>query len=269
MFPFTAYLVRGMQLVFGSSKRAITERAEEMGSEDDDIPLTLSRPEVQHSRGTSVSDSSITIPDFASVRGDLDAIPTMPLRAQDPAKVIGTGGPPVELNTSEVIGFVPQRILQHPLPLTRAQRWAAFATAKLDTFIYTFVFVCVGLPVYYATSYAMPLQLCLNILAYFTAISLPARWRQFLHPVLVSSAITIIGIWILALVRRDSLDDGLDAYSTKTRYTQLWDGDKGLQRPGAGDIFGSVLDASIVALALPMFQYRNELKRHVRKRFVA
>ena len=32
--------------------------------------------------------------------------------------------------------------------------------------------------------------------------------------------------------------------------------------PGAGDIFGSVLDASIVALALPMFSYRQELRRH-------
>lgn len=32
--------------------------------------------------------------------------------------------------------------------------------------------------------------------------------------------------------------------------------------PGAGDVFGSVLDVSIVALALPMFQYRQELKRH-------
>lgn len=32
--------------------------------------------------------------------------------------------------------------------------------------------------------------------------------------------------------------------------------------PGAGDVFSSVLDVSIVALALPMFQYRNELRRH-------
>ena len=31
--------------------------------------------------------------------------------------------------------------------------------------------------------------------------------------------------------------------------------------PGAGDVFGSILDVSIVALALPMFQYRKELQR--------
>jgi hypothetical protein len=32
--------------------------------------------------------------------------------------------------------------------------------------------------------------------------------------------------------------------------------------PGTGDLLVSVLDASIVALALPMFSYRMELKRH-------
>ncbi|KAG9571103.1 DUF580-domain-containing protein, partial [Aureobasidium melanogenum] len=45
-----------------------------------------------------------------------------------------------------------------------------------------------------------------------------------------------------------------------TKYTQLWDNDQGLKPPGAGDMFGSVLDVSIVALSLPMYRYRNELK---------
>jgi hypothetical protein len=70
----------------------------------------------------------------------------------------------------------------------------------------------------------------------------------------------ILGIWVLALIRQNSLRDGLLAYTTSTKYTQLWDNDQGLKPPGAGDIFGSVLDVSIVALSLPMFRYRNELK---------
>ena len=108
----------------------------------------------------------------------------------------------------------------------------------------------------------MPAQLTFNVLAYFAALSLPAKWRQFLHSVLVSSLITVLGIWILGLIRGESLDDVLDSYKTGTNYLKLWHGDKHLPAPGAGDIFSSVLDASIVALALPMYNYRHELQRH-------
>jgi putative effector of murein hydrolase len=58
------------------------------------------------------------------------------------------------------------------------------------------------------------------------------------------------------------LDAVLGDYKTGTRYLQLWRREIWLKAPGAGDIFGSVLDAGIVALALPMFQYRKELKQH-------
>jgi len=108
----------------------------------------------------------------------------------------------------------------------------------------------------------MPAQLTFNILTYFTALSIPARWRQFLHPVLVSSGITILGVWTLGLIRGDSLDTSLGAYKTGTNYLDLWHREKHLKMPGAGDLLVSILDASIVALALPMFSYRMELKRH-------
>ena len=108
----------------------------------------------------------------------------------------------------------------------------------------------------------MPAQLTFNILAYFAALAIPAHWRQFLHPVLLSSAITVLGIWVLGLANGDDLDMILGAYKTGTNYLDLWHRDKQLKGPGAGDVFGSVLDASIVALALPMFQYRKELRSH-------
>jgi putative effector of murein hydrolase len=120
----------------------------------------------------------------------------------------------------------------------------------------------IGMPLYYATGYAAALQLSLNVLAYFTALSLPSRWQRFLHPVLVSSAITILSIWLFALTRGSTLTAALHAYSTKTGYLKLWTGHPNLPKPGAGDLFASLLDASIVALALPMFQYRHELRRH-------
>jgi putative effector of murein hydrolase len=151
---------------------------------------------------------------------------------------------------------------QTPLPLTRPQRWAAFINLNFDRLTYFVLFLFIGLPIYYSTGYAMPAQLAFNILAYFTALALPGRWRQFLHPVLVSSGITILGIWILGLIRGDSLATTLSDYKTGTTYLSLWHGYPHLPLPGAGDILISALDASIVSLALPMFAYRSELKRH-------
>jgi len=164
-------------------------------------------------------------------------------------------------DTQEVLATTILR--QDPIPLTRPQRWAAWANLHLDILTYALIFLFAGLPVYVATGYAMPIQLSLSVLTYQAALALPPKWKRFLHPVLVSSALTIIGIWILVVCRRETLQDGLHAYSTKTKYLQLWSGNsKTLPMPGAGDVFGSVLDVSIVALALPMFQYRNELQRH-------
>jgi len=258
MLAATAYFVRGLQMVLKTSKRGTTERAEELGNENDEIPLTQGiRTQATTFDTPSAATSTLDVPSLDQTT-DLVAQP----RAQDPAQVRGTGGPPAEAGLSQTVLTSPP-LRQDPIPLTRAQKWAAIINVNLDVFTYGTLFLCAGIPIYYATGYAMPVQLTLNVLAYFAALSLPARSKRVLHPVLVSSAITILGIWILALCGRDTLHDGLRAYSTKTRYLQLWDGDKGLREPGAGDVFSSVLDVSIVALALPMFQYRNELKRHV------
>src|SRR5450432_11426 len=46
----TAYMVRFLQWLLGSSKRATVERAEEMGNEDDGIPLTARQQSRQGSQ---------------------------------------------------------------------------------------------------------------------------------------------------------------------------------------------------------------------------
>lgn len=255
MLSFTAYLVRFIQLSLGSSKRAVTERAEEMGNEDDAIPLADSsrgRPEsqiTQTSNLPSPSSAEDLANDFAT-----------PQRAQDPSLIRGSGGPP-ENNVS--LQESPRwEVLQAPLPLTRPQRWAAFINSNFDRITYAMLFLFIGLPTYYATGYAMPAQLTFNVLAYFAALALPTKWRQFLHPVLVSSLITVLGIWILGVIQGETIFDVLDSYKNGSNYLKIWHGDRDLPAPGAGDIFGSVLDASIVALALPMYNYRHELQRH-------
>jgi putative effector of murein hydrolase len=262
VFAFTAYMVRGLQLVLGTSKRAMTERAEELGRQDDNIPLTQTRhnsdasevPTIQSLSTRNTLDESST-PSPPNGIADIQA----PSKAMNPDSVIGTGGPPVASNAS-TSSTIATSVRHNAAPLTRPQRWAAFVSVNFDMLMYGTLFLFVGIPIYYGVGYAMPIQLSLNVVFYFAALRLPPRYRTYLHPVLVSSAFTILGIWILALVRQNSLSDGLHAYTTNTKYTQLWDNDQGLKPPGAGDMFGSVLDVSIVALSLPMYRYRNELK---------
>ncbi|KAH7348725.1 LrgB-like family-domain-containing protein [Rhexocercosporidium sp. MPI-PUGE-AT-0058] len=253
----TAYLVRGLQILLGSSKRAITARAEEMGNESDGIPLTdITRG--RNNSGATIPTSGTSTPRFTDEStNDLIA----PQRAQDPSLIRGTGGPPEDDTTPPAI-IRQNPHLQTPLPLTRPQRWAAFINSNIDRFTYLILFLFVGLPIYYGTGYAMAAQLTLTILAYFTALALPANWKRVFHPVLVSAAISVLGVYILGAIRGDSLSQSLHAFKTGTRYLDLWHGKKNLAAPGAGDILVSVLDAGIVALALPMFAYRQELKRH-------
>jgi putative effector of murein hydrolase len=257
MMAAVAYIVRCLQLVLGSSKRAVTERAEEMGSGDDMIPLSDLR-QAARSNFTAITDA---LPSEVGLgRRPVHSLDAPP-RTQDPLQIRVTGGPPADDLIDEAHLAVPTR-RQTPLPLTRPQRWAAFISLNLDRITFTALFLIIGLPVYYITGYAMPAQLMINVLAYFAALAIPSQWMQFLHPVLISSAITVLSIWVLGLTRGYSLQEVLHAYKTGTKYLQLWKGETNLQAPGAGDIFSSVLDASIVALALPMFRYRMELKQH-------
>jgi hypothetical protein len=147
MFAVAAYMVRGLQLMLGSSKRAITERAEEMGNEDDVIPLADSsggrrNPEI-------TLNSSLNTPGQSE---DLANDLIFPQRTQDPSLVRGTGGPPesdVSLHDSFHLNAVPQT----PLTLTRPQRWAAFINLNFDRITYSLLFLFVGIPIYYSTGY--------------------------------------------------------------------------------------------------------------------
>jgi len=73
---------------------------------------------------------------------------------------------------------------------------------------------------------------------------------------------TVPGRWSSA--SQEKLTPGLQEYRTQTPYTQYVFGPReNLPPPGAGDLLATVLDVSIVALAIPMFHHRAELKRHV------
>ncbi|KAL9101038.1 MAG: hypothetical protein Q9163_003653 [Psora crenata] len=245
MFATTVCMTWVLQFLLGSSKRAIVERAEEMGAENDNIPLTERHPSISNAPGHNVerSDESLALPS----------------PAHDPTPIRGRHGPPE--STQIIAALTSPR--QDPLPLTTAQRWATYANSHLDTIVYASFFVMVGLPLYYTTTLTFLAHLPISVLSYYLASSAPKNFTRVVHPVILSSAFTIFGIYLLALSRKETLDTSLHAYATKTRYLQIFSGEaRYLPLPGAGDVLSSLLDVSIVALALPMYNYRLELRRH-------
>lgn len=260
MFVLTAYMTRGLQLLTGSHKKAQAARAEELGPQDDEIPMANTPPELaasSESTGVSAQTSMIALHELQS-----------PDHTRDPSRiqpVTDHGNNSQSFDSNENLPSPPPLPPQAPPPPPRARLWATIVQTHLDEVIYLTLLVFVGLPVYYAAGYAMPLHLTFNVLMYFTALSLPLKWKQVLHPVIVSAFLTVMGIWVFGLIRhQQSLDAILHDYSTGSKYLQLWEHatTNPHQLPGAGDILGTVLDASIVALALPMYQYRRELVQH-------
>ncbi len=247
-------LNQGLQIASGSSKRAHAERADELGPVIDEIPI-VQHPNEETSRSilsTSVEGSQIDVAATTS---------QVPLRDLLPARVQGTLESFGILTNDSSLPQQP-RPVQTPLPPIRPQRWASYVTSNLDWLIYATVLLFIGFPLYYAKDYAMPLHLCITVLVYFLASMLAPSWRRYLHPVLVSALLIVLATWVIGLTKGDDLHATLMQYRTGLRYLQLWEGTKSNTYPGAGDIFGTVLDASIVSLALPMYQYRRELKEH-------
>jgi hypothetical protein len=298
MFAFTAYLTRFLQLILSTPKRALVERAEELQPDVGDIPLTQ-----VSSRNTGVSVASTVVTDSSSpslhdqpmssteavnereatpagntIHGPASSQPSIDMQGSDERRAT----PPANTmhgpasSASSQLSIDMQRseeprsidISQDNNPQTtptKIQQLLSFLYYNGTITIYATLLFFVGLPVYFTTGYSMPAHLALSILAFHTALAIPSRWRQFLHPSMVGAVIIIVGIWVLSRCRGVSFDKEIAGYQTKIRYRQVFRGEvtRGGVLPGAGDVLSSVLDVSIVAFALPMFKYRGELKRSV------
>ncbi|KAI0487163.1 LrgB-like family-domain-containing protein [Xylaria cf. heliscus] len=248
MMALAAYMTRGLQVMLGSSKRAMTERAEELGSENGEILMTTTSRSANSPAARTSSEETVS----TEVASDLQPPPRS--RGSERSHQDARDSP------SGPDGHQADLPAQIQVPPSRATRWALAISGRLDMVIYMLLFTFVGIPIYYTVGYAMPLQLTFSVLTYFAAMSIPLNWRQYLHPVLVSSLLAVLGLWVLGLIKAQSLDITLKEFRTGATYLKLWDGTN--QLPSAGDIFASILDASIVSLALPMYQYRRELRQH-------
>ncbi|KAF7536020.1 hypothetical protein G7054_g4888 [Neopestalotiopsis clavispora] len=252
MMVATAYMTRAIQLLSGTSKRAMTERAEELGPRGDEIPMSAMPAGEDGQHAASALSTTPSSLDLSPPSPAVASQATSQIRLHVPGDVT----PPETSGQATPVNLPPQA----PLPSPRAEIWALTIVRYFDLLTYSILFLFVGIPVYYATGYGMPMHLSFGVLMYFGATALPPSWRQYLHPVLVSSLFTCLGIWVLGLAMGRSLETTLTEYRTGAKYLELWNGSHEL--PGAGDILSSVLDASIVALALPMYQYRRELRQH-------
>ncbi|KKY32746.1 hypothetical protein UCDDA912_g07282 [Diaporthe ampelina] len=264
MFVGTAYMTRGLQLITGSHKKAQATRAEELGPQEDEVDLARTPP----TQETPPLSTDVSAQTSAVALDDLNP----PGQSHGPTHIqrIAENGPSSSTpDLPEAPASPPPLPSQAPPAPPRARLWAAIIQRHIDTITYLVVLLFVGLPLYYANGYAMPLQLLFTVLMYFVALSLPPNWKQVLHPVIVSALLTILGIWVFGLIHNQPLTPVLEQYTTGNKYLQLWQhatastSTTGTARlPGAGDVLSTVLDASIVSLALPMYQYRRELVEH-------
>lgn len=249
MMAVAAYMTRALQLVLGTSKRA--------QDHGDSIPLTA--PVLPSAFSTPAESRQSTPPpipqtppqlrlqDHHHGQVSMTTMTTTTTSAASPPAVSGTTTP-----------------VQAPVPPTRAERWCTALTAQLDLAIWVVLLLFVALPVSYVAGYQTPLHLALTVLAYNAANALPPpRWKTYLHPVLTSSLLTVLLIWLVAATQSSSLRSALTAYRTGAKYTALLSLGNAKAPPGAADILSTLLDASIASLALPMYHHRRSLSAHL------
>jgi putative effector of murein hydrolase len=254
----TVWIVRGLQLVLPTPKRV--DNDEDRPGES--IPLT-------QTPGPSQAPSILS--PSSAVSSTPSLVPPTPIR--ETQRLRGAG--PVctrlpEHITSGRRSLPPSRPVTPPgfaaapqvaPPLSRAQKLTTILTTHLDAITYLTLFSA-SLPVLYTTGYTLPSHLTLTILSFFAALSVPKKFQRIAHPVLTCSALTILGVYILSTPTHTPFKAALKTYRTGTTYLSLFR-HSASALPGAGDIFASLLDVSIVALALPMYSHRRSLLQHL------
>ncbi|CAH7668958.1 LrgB-like family-domain-containing protein [Phakopsora pachyrhizi] len=133
-----------------------------------------------------------------------------------------------------------------------------------DPLLYS-ILLLVGIPIFYSpngVTRSLPLFTGVVSLAWmFSRRAVPQPWQKVLHPILVTSIITVFAVWMFGAIKGLTLNEVLQRYSTGANYLVLfrrsrgWDG----RSPSAGDLMSSLLTAGIVALAFPLFRYRWDL----------
>ncbi|KAI5819255.1 LrgB-like family-domain-containing protein [Pyronema omphalodes] len=263
----TIYVVRGLQAVLPKPKH---ENEESDTPEAELIPLTNTPgPSLAPSTNPSTAPSLMnSVP--SSV---LSLLPPLPAPAAETQRLRGAGpvcsrlpshitAPRHSRPTSPT--RLPSLLAQltpppSPPPPSRAEILAASLSRNFDVITYAVLFA-ISLPIMYTTGYAMPAHMTMTTLLFLLALPFFKK-SPLLHPVLTSAAGVILGIYILSTPTYTPFKTALHEYRVGTKYLALFRG-LDVPAPGAGDILSSLLDVSIVALALPMYTHRRPLLQH-------
>ena len=195
----TAWSVRGLTILIGRAKTNFVNRIDDV-AQDETIPLnevpppTTTRDDFRRSSEASF--------DAQNVAEMLDR----PSPTAEASRIRGSGvGLPLSQHISN-IDFINN--LAQPHTLTEAQRIAGHITLHLDALTWSLLWL-VGFCLYMVKDYSMPAQLPLNVLTFFLAMKLSPSVRRFIHPIFPCAALTILGIFVLAAMKRESLDQGM------------------------------------------------------------
>ncbi|SCU96124.1 LAFA_0G04434g1_1 [Lachancea sp. 'fantastica'] len=124
---------------------------------------------------------------------------------------------------------------------------------------------------YYFTWYTMPFQFFTAVVTFMFVVDNPfvknPRYKKLLHPVICSVALSWIVFLVSVMIKHQAVKyflTDLRSYKTGRTYLRLFDNDSfpGHTWPGAGDVFSTCMDISIVGLSLPMYTHRYDLRRH-------
>ncbi|KAJ3180105.1 hypothetical protein HDU87_002330 [Geranomyces variabilis] len=108
-----------------------------------------------------------------------------------------------------------------------------------------------------------PAHLCITILTFYVGLALPRRAKMLLHPLLTCGLLTVLAIWAIAAIQRQTLHQALNSYYRSIKSSKIFTSiasRRPIPEPGAGDIIYSLLDAAVAALAVRMYKQRHMLR---------
>lgn len=98
-----------------------------------------------------------------------------------------------------------------PEPKSAEDVWVDRMKTWFDPMVYTILFL-IGLPLFFTPGghqRSLPLFLATVSLAWlFSRRVIPGPWQKILHPILVTSGITILVIWVFGAIKGFSLPEG-------------------------------------------------------------
>ncbi|KAJ3022938.1 hypothetical protein HKX48_004849 [Thoreauomyces humboldtii] len=151
-----------------------------------------------------------------------------------------------------------------PAPPKTASKPRRLPVQPFTLLVYV-VALIISLVLAFAIDVLQPAHICITVLTFYVGLALPVRVKMIVHPLLTCGFLSVMGIWAVSAIQGRGIQDGLAAYMHSVKATQILTAVASGEKPtvpGAGDFLYSILDASVVALAVRMYRERGLLRQH-------